>query len=58
MFALGFTIAAAAADKAEFTREGDLIRPENYREWIDSLLWTRHDVRAERAGCRLAFAIR
>lgn len=24
----------AAADRAEFTREGELVRPERYREWV------------------------
>ncbi len=57
MFALGFTIAAAAADKAEFTREGDLIRPENYREWIflSSGLGMTYGPNAPAAGSPLRF---
>ena len=31
---LGFCLLAYGGDRAEFTKDGELIRPANYREWI------------------------
>jgi len=59
ILALGFAVAlyAVAGDKAEFTKEGELVRPSNYHEWVflSSGLGMTYGPNAPSAGSPLRF---
>src|SRR6476469_8094067 len=57
MIMLGLGLCAYAGDRAEFTKDGELIRPANYREWIflSSGLGMTYGPNAPSAGAPLRF---
>ena len=57
VLAVGVALCANAADKAQFTKDGELVRPANYREWIflSSGLGMTYGPNAPAAGAPLRF---